>query len=93
MLKGDAMSCIAPERDRLAVSGQRSSGAVAGRSAAPGWSLRIRPARLFGWLYRPWRRRAAIHELQRCDDRQLRDMGIDRDEIAAVIDELMRRSG
>jgi uncharacterized protein YjiS (DUF1127 family) len=47
---------------------------------------------LFGWLYRPWRRRAAIRELQRCDNRQLRDMGIGRDEIAAVVDELMRRS-
>jgi uncharacterized protein YjiS (DUF1127 family) len=85
------MSCVAPERDRLAVSGQSSSGTVASRPATTGWSFRVQPARLLGWLSRPWRRRAAIHELQRCDDHQLRDMGIGRDEIAAVIDELMRR--
>jgi uncharacterized protein YjiS (DUF1127 family) len=87
MVEGDAMSCIAPERDQLAMSDQRSSEGFAGRL------LPVRRAGLFGWLHRPWRRRAAIRELQRCDDRQLRDMGIDRDEIAAVIDELMRRSG
>jgi uncharacterized protein YjiS (DUF1127 family) len=86
------MSCIAPERDRLAVSGPSSCGTVAGRPPTSGSSIRVRPARLFGWLYRPWRRRAAIRELQRCDNRQLRDMGIGRDEIAAVVDELMRRS-
>jgi uncharacterized protein YjiS (DUF1127 family) len=86
------MSCIAPERDRLAVSDQPGGGRAVGRRAPPGRALSAWAARLFGWLYRPWRRGAAIRELQRCDDRQLRDMGIGRDEIAAIIDELMRRA-
>jgi uncharacterized protein YjiS (DUF1127 family) len=38
----------------------------------------------------PWRRRAAIRELDRLSDRELRDIGIDRGEIDAVVDELMR---
>lgn len=85
------MSCIAPERDRLAASARQSSGMVAGRSAVSRWALRAQLARVFHWLRQQWRRGAAIRELQRIDDRQLRDMGIDRNGIEAVIDELMRR--
>jgi uncharacterized protein YjiS (DUF1127 family) len=79
------MSCIAPERDRLAAPAR----AVAAHRWTPlGWSRVARPIR---WLRQQWRRGAAIRELQRIDDRQLRDMGIDRNGIEAVIDELMRR--
>jgi uncharacterized protein YjiS (DUF1127 family) len=41
-------------------------------------------------LARPWRRGAAIRELQCLDDRALRDIGIERGEVDAVVDELMR---
>lgn len=82
------MSCIAPERDRLAAPARQSSAVAAHRWPPLGWSRVVRPIR---WLRQQWRRGAAIRELQRIDDRQLRDMGIDRNGIEAVIDELMRR--
>jgi len=43
-------------------------------------------------LARPWRRRAAIRELDRLGDRALRDIGIERGDVEAVVDELMKSS-
>jgi uncharacterized protein YjiS (DUF1127 family) len=52
--------------------------------------------RLALWLRRlhrpasePWLRRAAIQDLQRLGDRQLRDIGIERHEIDAVVDDML----
>jgi uncharacterized protein YjiS (DUF1127 family) len=41
-------------------------------------------------LARPWRRRAAIRELMRLDDRELRDIGLLPADVEAVVDALMR---
>jgi uncharacterized protein YjiS (DUF1127 family) len=41
-------------------------------------------------IARPWRRRAAIRELHRLSDRELSDIGVERGEVEAVVDELMR---
>ena len=43
------------------------------------------------WFAEGRRRRAAIRELQRVSDGQLRDIGIARDEIEEVVDALMAR--
>jgi uncharacterized protein YjiS (DUF1127 family) len=43
-------------------------------------------------LARLWRRRAAIRELDRLSDRELRDIGIERGDVEAVVDELMTSS-
>jgi uncharacterized protein YjiS (DUF1127 family) len=43
----------------------------------------------FDRLARPWRRRAAILELDRLSERELRDIGIERGEVEGVVDELM----
>jgi uncharacterized protein YjiS (DUF1127 family) len=45
------------------------------------------------WLAEGRRRRAAIRELQRMSDDQLRDIGIARDAIEEVVDTLMARGG
>lgn len=37
----------------------------------------------------PWKRRAAIAELQRFSARQLRDAGIERHEIEALVDDML----
>ena len=38
-----------------------------------------------------WRRRAAIQDLHRLGDRELRDIGIERGEIDSIVDEMMKR--
>jgi uncharacterized protein YjiS (DUF1127 family) len=55
------------------------------------WPGRAWFARARGWFAEGRRRRAAIRELQRVSDGQLRDIGIARDAIEEVVDTLMAR--
>ncbi len=40
-------------------------------------------------MVRQWRRHAAIAELRGLDDRTLADIGVERDRIASVVDEIL----
>ena len=44
---------------------------------------------LVHWLRSKWHRRAIIRQLQRLDDRLLRDIGINRNEIEAFTDAML----
>jgi uncharacterized protein YjiS (DUF1127 family) len=64
------------------------------RASLPlGWPGRTSFTALRRWFSEGRRRRAAIRELQRVSDGQLRDIGIARDEIEEVIDALLTRDG
>jgi len=49
----------------------------------------LRAYRRWGW--EPWLRHAAIQELRRLDDRDLRDVGIERYEIDAMVDDMLAK--
>jgi uncharacterized protein YjiS (DUF1127 family) len=44
---------------------------------------------MYRLLAEPWRRRAAIMELQRLNAQALRDIGIERGEIESLIDDML----
>jgi len=70
----------------------RAPGRVRPSTRPPGlqaWGYVTRLAAAVGRLSRPRRRRAAIRDLHRLGDRALRDIGIDRGEIDAIVDEMM----
>ena len=60
-------------------------------SGLPAWSYVAWLAAAVHRLARPRRRRAAIRDLHRLGDRELRDIGIDRGEIDSIVDEMMER--
>ena len=67
---------------------------VLGRRAEPAAGLGIvRLGRIVSRLVRligePWRRRAAIQELQRLNTQALRDVGIERNEIESLVDDML----
>jgi uncharacterized protein YjiS (DUF1127 family) len=53
------------------------------------WGYVSRLAAALDRLARYWRRRAAIRDLHRLGDRELRDIGIGRGEIDSIVDEMM----
>jgi uncharacterized protein YjiS (DUF1127 family) len=58
----------------------------------PAWGYVTRLAAAVARFARPRRRRAAIRDLHRLGDRALRDIGIGRGEIDAIVDEMMGMS-
>ena len=72
----------------------RAPGRVLPATRTSGLAVRryvIRLAAAVDRLATPWRRRAAIRDLDRLGDRGLRDIGIERGEIDSIVDELMDR--
>jgi uncharacterized protein YjiS (DUF1127 family) len=67
-------------------------GPAPARASLPlAWPGRASVAALRRWFSDGRRRRAAIRELQRASDEQLRDIGIARDGIEEIVDTLMAR--
>ena len=73
----------------------RADASVLAREDAPARSSDFSLGRLLRWplglLRQSGRRLAAARELHALNDRLLRDMGIDRDEIDATVDDLLAR--
>ena len=70
----------------------RAPGRMLPATRAPGLPDRGYVARLAAAVDRltlHWRRRTAIRDLRRLGDCELRDIGIDRGEIDAIVDEMM----
>ena len=75
-----------------AASDARAPGRVRPATRTPGLPDRgyvTRLAAAVDRLAEPWRRRAAIRDLHRLGDRELRDIGIGRGEIDSIVDEMM----
>lgn len=82
-----ASQCPAPRGYSPAAAGVADRGADRpGRRGVAFLSAAVR------WLGDQWRRRAVIGELNRLNEHHLRDIGIERGEIDAVADTIVRRS-
>jgi uncharacterized protein YjiS (DUF1127 family) len=83
------MPLVLPLRANPSMASLDGARGAAARQASP---LRALLLGLFGRLQRNGRRLAAAHQLHMLNDRLLRDMGVERDEIDSTIDGLLAKT-